>query len=149
MNQKGLTPDECRKLSKKLKNRLKTIHSTLPSCSKFQKYEFSVPHETQFSRLGGGGLTQHLWVRRPLVLSPLVINFVLNFGSIWYAFYTLNLVGNGIIIFVIHSDNRPEAIVEESEQSDQKVSKTSVAHLSSRVLSEGISACAGVGMLLL
>lgn len=73
---------------------------------------------------------------------------MLNYRSIWYAFYTLNLVGNGIIKFMIHSDNRPEAIVEESEQSDQKVLKTSVAHLSSPVLSEGTSACAGIGMLL-
>ena len=39
---------ECRKLSRKLKNGLKIIHCTLPSCPNFQKREFSIAHETQF-----------------------------------------------------------------------------------------------------
>ncbi len=36
----------------------KTVHSALPSCSNFQKRDFSVAHEKYFR-----GLTQHLWLK--------------------------------------------------------------------------------------
>ena len=47
--QSGLT--KCGELSKKLKDGLKTIHCTLPSCQNFQKIKSSIAHETYFKHI--------------------------------------------------------------------------------------------------
>ena len=52
---------ECGKLSKKLKNGLKTKHPTLPNHSNFQKCEFSVAPEIHFKHIFK--IRGHLWVR--------------------------------------------------------------------------------------
>ena len=58
--QSGLTLNliECGKLSKQLKNGLKTKQSTLSNHSNLQKCEISVVHEMHFKhvfKMGGGG----------------------------------------------------------------------------------------------